>query len=68
MPGIVLCMKHREYYRLKSLRTNAMYRQKWAEEGRCVRCAAPLDPEADGTNICCINCREHIGGRAESCR
>jgi hypothetical protein len=57
MPGILTCRKHRDYYRAKNMRVNAKYVKKYKESGRCVRCSAPLDPDADMGFDCCINCR-----------
>lgn len=33
-------------------------RQGYKKDRRCTRCSAPLDPDADGGNVTCINCRE----------
>ena len=52
-----LCKNHREIARRRSRRNIDKTRQRYLDENRCVKCSAPLDPDADGANKCCITCR-----------
>lgn len=42
----------------RHLKIGKRFRDSLKDAGRCPRCSAPLDPDADYGCITCINCRE----------
>lgn len=65
--GRVMCKRHAELHYLwqrrnpigyaRMLVRTSVLRQRYADENRCPRCSAPLDPDADMNRVCCVNCR-----------
>ena len=65
------CMRHLEMqsktqqrYRKRNLEVcrvrQQRKKQRRKDTGKCVKCAAPLDPDADGSCVTCVNCRGGI--------
>jgi len=59
MAKSIYCYRHRERYRIKSLKQSAAQRARYIGDGRCVRCSAYLDSIEDKGKITCVNCRMH---------
>ena len=53
-----LCRLHRERQRLDDERKNKQSRERFRQEGKCVRCGGPLDEEMDGGCVDCLTCRQ----------
>jgi sugar lactone lactonase YvrE len=52
-----------EHWRMAKVRNRKGARKQVAKrkvEGKCIRCVAPLDPDADAGFVKCINCREDV--------
>jgi len=56
----LLCEHHREIERLRSAKNRRMLVDRYLQEGRCVRCSTPLDPEMDEGMTYCLSCRSRL--------
>lgn len=63
VPGRSYCRFHLEKQKLfRTPEDDRARRKSRKEQGKCIRCGAPMEPEMDRGRVKCLFCREMLNG------